>query len=93
MTNPLKHSFIQELDTVDDYSHELLEICYAHGCVWLSTQSASSKEELGSAVRYEFDFASAEMAYLTAKRIVELLEKEIPGIAEASDAISERKYS
>lgn len=93
MTNPIKYAFNQELDTIDDYSHELVEICYAYQCIWLSSQTADTEQELQHATRYEFDFPSPEMAYITAKRIIELLEKEIPGIEDSSDVIKERKYS
>ena len=92
MINPIKYALTQETEVLGEPDVELVEICYAHECIWLSSQSGDTEESVRFATRYEFDFPSAEMAYLTAKRIIELLEKEVPGIAENTKFIKERAY-
>lgn len=92
MINPIRYAFIQETQVLGEPDIELVEVCYAHDCVWLSMQGGATEEEMYMATRYEFDFSSPEMAYLVAKRMMELLEKENPGIAESAKSIRERFY-
>lgn len=68
-------------------------VCYTLGCVWLDQATADSIHDLPNVERYEFDFGSPEIAYASAKAIIEILEESIPDIKRKAMQVSKiRKY-
>lgn len=66
-------------------------VCYTLGCVWLEQATADSVHDLPNAERYEFDFGSPEIAYASAKAIIEILEESIPDIKTKSMQVQKKR--
>lgn len=66
------------------FQTEQITVCYSHECVWIESVTADSVHDLQNAERYEFDFGSPEIAYASAKAIIQILEEAIPDIKRKS---------